>query len=102
MNIETGEFTNFDQTNTPWEEAAWAAKASSSIPAVFPPHHWPGRGYFMDGGTVWNINVEAAVDQCLEIVDDESKITIDIAICSTVPQESYKITKNAAKNYLRA
>ena len=38
----------------------------------------------------------------MEIVDDESKITIDIAICSKVPQESYELTKNAANNWMRA
>ena len=35
----------------------------------------------MDGGTVYNINIEAAVRQCMEIVDDESKIIVDVYIC---------------------
>jgi len=35
----------------------------------------------MDGGTVYNTNVNSAILQCLEVVDDESKITIDVFIC---------------------
>jgi hypothetical protein len=35
----------------------------------------------MDGGTFVNANLNAAVDLCREIVDDESKITVDIMIC---------------------
>ena len=35
----------------------------------------------MDGGTVWNVNIDSAIRQCLEVVDDESDIIVDIAIC---------------------
>ena len=49
-----------------------AIVSSSAIPGVFPPHVWEGKGIFMDGGTVYNINVEGAVRQCMDgIVDDE-------------------------------
>ena len=60
-NIENGEYTEFDQTNMNWKEVAEAAVCSSSIPGVFPPHHWHGRGWFMDGGTIYNVNLEAAI-----------------------------------------
>ena len=56
----------------------------------------------MDGGTIWDVNVVSAIDQCMEIVDDESKIVIDIAICSSGGPEGFEIAKNAANNYLRA
>lgn len=36
----------------------------------------------MDGGTVWNVNIGSAVEGCLEVVDDISKITIDIIFCT--------------------
>ena len=35
----------------------------------------------MDGGTIRNVNTLSAIEQCLEIVDDESKITIDVLAC---------------------
>lgn len=61
VNVETGEYTTFDQKNTSFFDLAHAAVASGSIPFVFPPHVWEGRGIFMDGGTVWNINVDSAI-----------------------------------------
>ena len=47
----------------------------------------------MDGGTVWDVNVISAIEQCLEVVDDVSKIVIDIAICSGAPKEGIDLTK---------
>ena len=38
----------------------------------------------------------------MEIVDDESKIIIDIAICKTQKEEGFEVAKNAANNYLRS
>ena len=35
----------------------------------------------MDGGTVYNSNVNSAILQCLDMVDDESKITVDVFVC---------------------
>ena len=67
-------------------DMARAAITSSSIPTVFPPHVWEGRGIFMDGGTVYNVNMNSAIEQCLEVVDDESKITIDLFVCGPEPE----------------
>ena len=54
--------------------------ASSSIPFVFP--HREIKDYIlMDGGTVWNINLVSAIDRCMELVDDESQIVLDIVVC---------------------
>jgi len=65
-----------------FSELADASVASASIPVVFAPHVWEGKGVFMDGGTVYNINLEGAIRQCMDgIVDDESKIIVDVYIC---------------------
>ena len=62
VNVDTGEFTVFDQKNTYFTDLVQAAVSSSSIPGVFPPHVWhDGRGTFMDGGTVYNTNVNSAI-----------------------------------------
>jgi predicted patatin/cPLA2 family phospholipase len=71
----------FDET-TPMEELPKAVRSSSSIPGVFPPQHLEDH-LLMDGGTVWNTNLISAVEKCMELVDDESKITLDIAVCSS-------------------
>ena len=61
VNVETGEFEVFDQTNTVMYDMPRAAVSSSSIPGVFPPHVWEGRGIYMDGGTVYNVNMTSAI-----------------------------------------
>ena len=81
VNINDGSFNKFDQTNTSYADMAKAAFSSASIPTVFPPYNWEGKGLFVDGSTATNINVEDAITQCKELVDDESKITIDILLC---------------------
>jgi len=79
-----------------------AAVSSGSIPFVFEPHHWKGRGTYMDGGTVYNINVEGAIRQCLDLVDDESKIVIDVYICGAPTGPDVKeTTSNGLSSYLR-
>ena len=35
----------------------------------------------MDGGVGWGVNLESVIDRCLEIVEDESQIVLDVAIC---------------------
>jgi len=56
----------------------------------------------MDGGTVFNVNMEAAVRQCLDVVDDESKIIIDVLICGAegAPEVVTK-TGNGWESYFR-
>ena len=47
----------------------------------------------MDGGTVYNVDMEGAVRQCMDgIVDDESKIIVDVFICGA-PDEPEVIEK---------
>ena len=35
----------------------------------------------MDGGTIWDIDILSAVSQCLNVVDSEEDIIVDVAIC---------------------
>jgi len=56
----------------------------------------------MDGGTINNVNIQSAIDQCLEVVDDESKITIDIYICGDqAGVETEKKSGKTISNVLR-
>ena len=102
VDVNTGKYTEFDQTNIEFSELPDASVASASIPLVFPPHIWSGKGVYMDGGTVYNINMEGAVRQCMDIVDDESKIIIDVLLCGAPdsPEEIQK-TGNGWENYFR-
>ena len=49
----------------------------------------------MDGGTVYNTNLNSAILQCLDMVDDETKITIDIFVCS--PSDTPPVTEEDSK-----
>ena len=60
VDTNTGDFIVMDQTNTVIEDLAQSALSSGSIPAVFAPQHLNGY-IFMDGGTVWNTNLNSAV-----------------------------------------
>lgn len=60
VDVNTGDFIAMDQTNTTFDTLAQSALSSGSIPVVFPPQHLNGY-VFMDGGTVWNVNLDSAV-----------------------------------------
>lgn len=102
VNVNSGVYTEFNQDNLLFSELADAAVSSASIPLVFPPHVWD-KGVFMDGGTVYNIDPEGAVHTCLDgIVDDESKIIMDIYICDAPDaEEEIEKTGNGWQNYFR-
>ena len=55
----------------------------------------------MDGGTVWNTNLVSAVERCMELVDDKSKIIVDIAICGHTEIAAETETGNTLNNILR-
>ena len=58
----------------------------------------------MDGGTVWNINIDSAIEQCLQVVDSTSKIIVDVVLCSNppVPDSRWSLDNDAASDYLYA
>ena len=60
---------SFNQTNTAIEDVAQAAVSSSSIPGVWPPQNFKGM-ILMDGGTIWDVDITAAIQQCLNVVDN--------------------------------
>jgi predicted acylesterase/phospholipase RssA len=60
VNVATGEYTMFDQENTPFSDIVHVGISSASIPGVFPPHYYNGN-YYMDGGTVLNTNIVSAI-----------------------------------------
>jgi predicted acylesterase/phospholipase RssA len=95
----SGAYLQFDET-TPIAELPQAIISSASIPAVFPDQQY--KGYvLMDGGTTWNTNLVSAVEKCMTLVDDKSKITVDIAICGHAELETVAETGNTISNLMR-
>jgi predicted acylesterase/phospholipase RssA len=77
--VNTGTYTPFYENTT---DPVKATIASASIPFVFPHQTFPDENLvLMDGGTVYNINLVSAVHRCREVVDDDSKIVVDIIDC---------------------
>ena len=97
VDVNTGDYVVMDQTNTPVEDLAQSAIASGSLPGIFPPQQMNGY-VFMDGGTVWDVNLTSAVQQCMEIVDDYSDIIVDVAICGYHSLNGYPTENSAVKN----
>ena len=99
-NVETGAFHEFTNKNTAWSDLHYAAMSSASIPVMFPPMKWNGNLY-MDGGTIWNINIDGAVKGCMEKGFAENEIVVDMLSCypRSVKQEA-AISGNAMQNFL--
>jgi hypothetical protein len=56
----------------------------------------------MDGGTIYNVDVQSAINQCREIVDADSDIIVDIAICDNYALSSKeKPARTAFFEYFR-
>lgn len=43
----------------------------------------------MDGGTVWDVNVNSAMNQCHEMGATNEEITVDILVCGTIYPPSH-------------
>ena len=54
--VNTGVYTQFTNKDVTLDKMPDAAVSSSSIPMVFPPYVWEGKGVFMDGMTAYNLN----------------------------------------------
>jgi predicted acylesterase/phospholipase RssA len=64
VDVNTGDYFLMNNTNLDfYTDLSHAAMSSGSIPAVFPPQNFKGR-ILMDGGTVWNVNIDSAIKWC--------------------------------------
>lgn len=79
----TGTAETFNETLSN-EDKINGIMTSSAIPVGFVTQHWEFNGHTIagvDGGTAWMFDVAGAVKRCQEIVDDDSKITVDVIGC---------------------
>ena len=101
--VNTGDQTLFNNDNTEFTDLPRAAVASASIGGVFPPFVWGDGRIFMDGGAVHNVNAHSAIDECLKLVDDESKIIIDVLVCNAKEETtSSEADASTISNYFRS
>ena len=81
MDANSGNFESFTELDTNVDDMLHAVVGSSSIPLVFPPHKYFSGKVHVDGGTAYGVDVVSAVGRCREIVDDDSKIVLDVILC---------------------
>jgi len=101
VDANTGSYNVYTETVS---DPVKAVMSSSAIPFVFPSQEWttPNKYFAIDGGSVWNLNLVSAVQRCREIVDDDSKITIDIiTVHGGKHLGEWKNKNKAINNYLR-
>ena len=101
VNVDTGEYETFNNDNITFDEMPTAAMASGSIPVVFAPQHFHDM-YLMDGGTVWDVNVQSAIEQCLQKVEDQSDIYLDVMICDYSEDTTGTEGANSIHNWWRS
>lgn len=99
VDVEQGTYMPFDES-VGIDNLGTIIRASASIPFAFEPTHFEGHWY-MDGGTVWNVNLKDAVDKCLEIVEDEEHVILDIAITEFINIEELEETGKTWDNFSR-
>ena len=100
LDIGSGEFVEFNQTNTNYYDFAQAGLSSGSIPVVFPPQHFENH-VLNDGGTVWNVNIDSALNQCRNMGASNEEITLDVVVVAyDFPPEAEVST--TLRNYMAA
>jgi len=65
VDANSGEYVTFTEKNTTFDELPQSCASSGSIPVVFQPQHFKGM-VLMDGGTVWDVNIDSAINYCLD------------------------------------
>lgn len=91
-----GEYHPFLSTGKTNDQIIEEVIASASIPAAFPPTVVDGN-YYMDGGTVRNLNIEDAITWCKNQGFEEKEIVVDSILCTN---KTLKIEDNSEKNAL--
>ena len=99
VDVESGEYTSFTE-NVGLENLGTIIRASASIPFAFEPTHFQDHWY-MDGGTVWNVNLKDAIDRCLEVVDDEEHVVVDVAITEWLTLDEKEKSGKTYDNFSR-
>lgn len=100
VNIETGEYTVYGRDNITVAELPTAAMCSASIPVAFPPRNFKDNWY-MDGGTVWNLNIPSGINHCLDRGFPEEKIVVDIMITDVIEIEQIDQAGKTFDNWKR-
>jgi len=76
-NLNTGMEDNYNETVGP-NNIVEMCICSASIPGFFPFQSFMG-GNYVDGGTIYSIDIPAAIKRCYDVTGNYSQITIDMS-----------------------
>ena len=91
VDAATGDTLRFNETLSDTDKIN-AAMTSSAIPTAFEAQKWNFDGQNVvgvDGGVAWGVDLASAIQRCQEVVDDDSKITVDAVMCDTKKMPAY-------------
>lgn len=93
----SGSYIPFDSDYLSLSEIPLAVLSSAANPVLFPDVKL--RGYvLLDGGIANVINLASAVEKCLEVVDSQDKIIMDIAVCDYAQNDKLNQTGTTIEN----
>jgi len=77
--------------------------SSASIQLLFEARTWDTGHVLIDGGsTGWGVNLQSALERCMEIVDDPADIILDVITCDPIPDmTTFNHTHNGLANHIR-
>lgn len=100
VDFDSGEVVNFDESSE-WNSIPKRIVSSTSMPFAFTHSHIENSTY-VDGGSVWNLEIGKGIDRCLE-THVHQDIIVDVIMCSglqiTYQNESHDY--NTMHNYDR-
>jgi len=78
-NLDLGQFSDFNET-VGNENLIEAVMCSAAPPLFFPSQDFEGYSW-ADGGCMCNLEVFKAVERCLDVVESESQVIVDMIFC---------------------
>ena len=104
VDANTADYHSFRLDEIPEDQfqtdAAKQCVSSASLPGLFIPMGIDGAQY-IDGGTAMGLDAMSAVEKCLELVDDDSQITMDIILLDRFVEATEETSGNTLNNLLR-
>ena len=91
VDASNGDIISFNETLSDNDKIN-AVMTSSAIPVGFTTQHWSYEGKTIagvDGGTAYMFDIASGIKRCHELVDDDSKITVDVIGCFGADQPPY-------------
>jgi len=93
-----GDYVTWTELNTSFADLPQSCASSGSIPGAFFPQKMKGH-VLVDGGTMWDVNVDSAVNYCLDQGYTQEQVVIDMLICGIQQPMNQQVYGKAMNNW---